>query len=190
VGFAADAANRLDRLADFEGSEGWLFPAAERTKADRQHAEAGLFNDYFSAMPGVSFSPHAIRYAMATYGERDLGFRPGEAAVILDHMEGVEPSDVTGSFYSSNPQIARKREMMGAWTGWCDKWAERATAVDPLLLDREYMLEMIYRNRYGDQRLIRRMARQQKLGVSLSETAARAALSESDEKNLASNELR
>ena len=67
-------------------------------------------------MPGVDVSPHAVGYAFATYGERDLGFRSSEAAVILDHMEGVEPTDVTGSFYSSDPQIA---------------WAERAIAADP-----------------------------------------------------------
>ena len=91
--------------------------------AGGSYAEAGLFNDYFSAMPGVDFSPHAVRYAFATYGERDLGFKPGEGAIILDHMEGVEPTDVTGQFYSSDPQIGRKREMMRAWTDWCDGWA-------------------------------------------------------------------
>jgi hypothetical protein len=29
--FTAAAQERLDRLADFEGSEGWLFPAGNRT---------------------------------------------------------------------------------------------------------------------------------------------------------------
>jgi hypothetical protein len=81
-----------------------------------------LFNDYLGAMPGVSFSPHGARYAFATYGERDLGFKPGEGGIILDHLEGVEPNDVTGQFYSSDPQIARKRQMMRAWTEWCEVW--------------------------------------------------------------------
>jgi integrase len=120
VGFAAHAAERLDRLADYEGSDGWLFPARSDAKDGRPHAESSLFNDYLQAMPGVDFSPHAVRYAFATYGERDLGFKTGEAAVILDHMEGVEPTDVTGSFYSSDPQIGRKRAMMRAWVRWCD----------------------------------------------------------------------
>ncbi len=148
VGFAAVAAERLDRLADYEDSEGWLFPAAAQTKSDRPHADAGLFNDYLTAMPGVSFSPHGVRYAFATYGERDLGFRPGEAKLILDHMEGVEPGDVTGQFYSSDPGIARKREMMHAWTDWCNRWAERAVAEDPSLLDRELMVAEIQKRRY------------------------------------------
>jgi hypothetical protein len=30
-------------------------------------------------------------------------------------MEGVELGDVTGQFYSSDPQIGRKRAMMRAW---------------------------------------------------------------------------
>jgi hypothetical protein len=51
VGFAADAAERLDRLADYEGSQGWLFPAAANTKADRPHADSGLFNDYLQPFP-------------------------------------------------------------------------------------------------------------------------------------------
>jgi hypothetical protein len=118
-------------------------------------------------MPGVEFSSHAVRYAFATYGERDLGFKPGEAKVILDHMEGVEPTDVTGSFYSSDPQIGRKREMMRAWARWCDVWADRAIAADPLLLDRAFMLEEIYRARYGEKRLERRIENRKKQGLPL-----------------------
>lgn len=31
--------------------------------------------------------------------------------------------------------------MMHAWVAWCEHWATRAIAEDPLLLDREYMAE-------------------------------------------------
>lgn len=148
IGFAAVAAERLDRLADFEGSEGWLFPAGKTNRSERPHAEAGLFNDYLDAMPAVSFSPHGARYAFATYGERDLGFKAGEAGIILDHMEGVEPTDVTGQFYSSDPQIGRKREMMRAWTRWCDDWTEQAIKADGALKDAELMAAEIRRRRY------------------------------------------
>jgi hypothetical protein len=48
----------------------------------------------------------------------------------LDHLDGVEPNDVTGQFYSSDPQIGRKREMMRAWFNWYNKWAARAIAAD------------------------------------------------------------
>jgi integrase len=148
VGFASIAQERLDRLSDFEGSEGWLFPAGPTNKSERPHAEAGLFNDYLQAMPGVGFSPHGARYAFATYGERDLGFKPGEGKLILDHMEGVEPNDVTGQFYSSDPAIARKRQMMRAWTEWCDGWTAKAVAEDRILLDCKTMGAEIRRRRY------------------------------------------
>lgn len=148
IGFAAAAQARLDRLSDFEGSEGWLFPAAANRRSGRPHAEAGLFNDYLQAMPCVSWSPHGARYAFATYGERDLGFKPGEGKLILDHMEGVEPTDVTGQFYSSDPGIGRKRQMMRAWTEWCDDWAARAVAEDRWLLDKAMIAEEIRRRRY------------------------------------------
>lgn len=148
IGFAAHAQERLDRMADFEGSEGWLFPAAVHTKADRPHADPSLFNDYLQAMPGVGFSPHGVRYAFATYGERDLGFRPGEGKLILDHMEGVEPTDVTGQFYSSDPGITRKRTMMRAWTDWCDEWVAKAILEDRTLRNCELMAAEIRRRRY------------------------------------------
>lgn len=113
-----------------------------------QHAEAGLFNDWLQAMPGVDFSPHGVRYGFATYGERDLGFKPGEGGIILDHLEGVEPTDVTRSFYSSDPQIARKRAMKRGWVDWCDEWAAKAVAEDRALLDRELIAVEIRQRRY------------------------------------------
>jgi hypothetical protein len=30
-----------------------------------------------------------VRYALAEYGERDLGFSKSEAKLILDHLEGT-----------------------------------------------------------------------------------------------------
>jgi hypothetical protein len=125
-----------------------LLPAAANTRADRPHAEAGLFNDYLQAMPGIDFSPHGARYAFATYGERDLGFKPGEGKLILDHMEGVEPNDVTGQFYSSDPGVARKRQMMRAWTDWCDEWAAKAIAEDRALFDAKLIGAEIKARRY------------------------------------------
>lgn len=149
VGFAAGAQERLDRLSDFEGSKGWLFPAGKTNRSDRPHAEAGLFNDYLDAMPGVSWSPHGVRYAFATYGEKDLGFRPGEASLILDHWEGLDPENMTSAIYSSDPGIARKREMMKAWISWCEERAAEAIKADSALLDRDAMAAEIRRRRYS-----------------------------------------
>jgi hypothetical protein len=85
-----------------------------------------------------------VRYAFASYGERDVGFAPSEARLILDHMEGVEPTDVTGLFYSSAPKIGRKRELVQAWTDWCDS----SIREDPALHDRDLMQAEIRRARY------------------------------------------
>jgi predicted secreted protein len=66
----------------------------------------------------LGFSPQCVRYALAEYGERDLGFSKSEAKLILDHLEGTGSDDVTGQFHSTNPAIARKRQMMSAWCAW------------------------------------------------------------------------
>ncbi|MCP3475815.1 hypothetical protein NLM33_36830 [Bradyrhizobium sp. CCGUVB1N3] len=58
--------------------------------------------------PAPIFSPHKVRHAFATYGERDLGFGEEEADLILDHLEGVSSKDVTRQFYSSDPRARRK----------------------------------------------------------------------------------
>lgn len=163
VGWGAEAVRKLDRLSDSENGPGWLFPA-RRTRGmisegvPAGHADVGLLNNYLSVLPGVDFSPHFVRYAFSTYGERDLGFHKSEAKVILDHMEGTEPDDVTGKFYSSDPSIRRKREMMMLWADWLDEWCAKAVAADPMLSDHEMLVEAIYRERYTEEQLAKRIA--------------------------------
>jgi hypothetical protein len=41
-----------------------------------------------------------------------MDFARSEAKIILDHFEGIEPDDVTGRFYSADPAINRKCEIM------------------------------------------------------------------------------
>ncbi|MDA9411894.1 integrase arm-type DNA-binding domain-containing protein [Bradyrhizobium sp. CCBAU 45384] len=147
VGFAATAAKRLEQLANADDTN-WLFPAGTSSRTDVGHAESGLFNDWLAAIPGVTWSPHDVRYAFATYGERDLGFKPGEAGVILDHLEGTEPDNVTSQFYSSDPQMRRKREMSYAWTAWCVRWTKEAIKRDKSLRDAEPMYRAIRNERY------------------------------------------
>ena len=165
MSWGAKAVYELDKLSDFEGSSGWLFPA--RGPDSTKSADDGLLNDYLEVMPGIGFSPQCVRYALAEYGERDLGFSKSEAKLILDHLEGTESDDVTGQFYSTNPAIARKRQMMSAWCAWLDDWAERAIKKDPRLLDHDWLCESIYRNRYGEERLRRRITLRKKQGTPL-----------------------
>lgn len=154
-GFGVDAVRRLDVMSDITGNEkGWLLP---RLKEPEKQVDINLLNNALTDM-GVGFAPHGVRYALASYGERDLGFGKSEAKVILDHLEGVEQSDVTGSFYNSDPGVKRKREMMQAWTAWLEDWAARAIDADPMLTDRGYQMEAVYLRRNGKDALEKRIA--------------------------------
>jgi integrase len=152
--FGADAVRKLDVMSDVEGSKGWLMP---RLGEPETQVDVNILNHALADM-GVGFAPHGVRYALATYGERDLGYGKSEAKVILDHLEGVEQSDVTGSFYNSDPGVKRKREMLQAWCSWLEMWAARALDADPMLLDRAYMMQDIYVRRNGEAKLERRIA--------------------------------
>jgi hypothetical protein len=175
VGWCNDVLRRLDRLSDFvlkSGDiNGWLFPMVRPDSAsddnENGHAEISILNRALEAMPGVDFAPHGVRYGFGTHGEGCLGFAKSEAKVVLDHMEGTDRDDVTGQFYSSDPAISRKRAMMQAWTTWLDEQAAAAIAADPLLFDREYLVEQIFINRYGEAALARRIAHRRKHGQPL-----------------------
>jgi hypothetical protein len=175
VGWCNDVLRRLDRLSDFVPPSGdingWLFPMVRPDSAsddnENGHAEISILNRALEAMPGVDFAPHGVRYGFGTHGEDCLGFAKSEVKVVLDHMEGTDCDDVTGQFYSSDPAISRKRAMMQAWTTWLDEQAAAAIAADPLLLDREYLVEQIFINRYGEAALARRIAHRQKHGQPL-----------------------
>jgi hypothetical protein len=74
-----------------------------------------------------------------------------DAKLILDHLEGFDPGDVTAQHYNTDPQIVKKRATMAAWVGWLERQAEAAIAADATLLDREAIAEQVYRIRYGDE---------------------------------------
>jgi hypothetical protein len=59
-------------------------------------------------------------YAFPTYGPRGMDFARSEAKIILDHFAGIEPDDVTGRFYSADPAINRKCEIMEKWIAWLE----------------------------------------------------------------------
>jgi hypothetical protein len=113
-------------------------------------------------MPGVGFSAHGFRAALATYGPEDLGWAQADAKLILDHMEGHEAGDVTAQHYNTDPQIVKKRAMMAAWTAWLEQRAADAIKADPALLDREAVGEQVYRIRYGDKAWQAASAREKK----------------------------
>jgi hypothetical protein len=48
--------------------------------------------------------------------------------------------------------------MLTAWVAWLELWAARAVDADPILLDREHLIEGVYRKRNGDAKLAERIA--------------------------------
>jgi hypothetical protein len=44
------------------------------------------------------------------------------------------------------------------WAGWLDGWCAKAIAADPLLSDHETLVEAIYRERYTEEQLVKRIA--------------------------------
>jgi hypothetical protein len=153
VSWRADVVRQLDKLCVRDNP--FNFPSVKDRKkdGDHHHADIEMLNRALESMPCVDFGPHGARYALASYGESELGFAKSEAKLILDHLEGTDPKDVTGNFYSSDPAIKRKWEMLLLWTEWLDKQAELAIAADPLLLDRNHLREAIFRKKHGDEKL-------------------------------------
>ena len=113
IGFAAQAADRLDKLA---GEQPWLLPVARPRRIGQQpklpHVNPRAVRDAIESMPGVEFSSHGLRAALATYGPEDLGWLAADAKLILDHLEGFDAGDVTAQHYNTHPELVKKRAMM------------------------------------------------------------------------------
>jgi hypothetical protein len=187
VRWAAEVVRTLDRkIPHVDNANPFLFPQRRKgRKRDddeyeienptagekmHRHRTESFLNRWLESVPGIDFSTHGGRYAFETYGEGQLGFQKSEGKIILDHMEGVEPDDVTGLYYSSDPAIARKREMMTAWINFLDHCAAEATAADPLLLDIQHLQEAVFMQKYckkNDDRPKRRIAYCEKRRIPL-----------------------
>ncbi|OYX80770.1 MAG: hypothetical protein B7Y77_00115, partial [Bradyrhizobium sp. 35-63-5] len=116
----------------------WYFPVARpryKGVANLQsYMSESTLNHNIAAMPGVVgvLSPHPMRRAFASYGKLFGGFTKGQAAMILDHLEG-EGDDVTRGHYDLDPRIEEKRAMMLWWTGWLEEQCAAAIAADTML---------------------------------------------------------
>jgi integrase len=152
------AVRRLDELA---GDQGYYFPvrAGERKKAKNPHADPSFVNHALQFMPGVSMSCHAWRRGFASHGQRVLGLDLIEIKMILDHSEGAPAGDVTAGNYALDPLLARKREILLAWSAWLEERVKEAITADPGLLDAAALRDAIYRARYGEDRFNNRSAK-------------------------------
>jgi hypothetical protein len=150
IGWAAEAERVLDRMTI---DAGWYLPVGRTRPGERPkapHADPRQIAKRLEWI-GAGYSPHAIRRAFATYGTAELGWMDDDPKLILDHLEGHDPGDVTAQHYNLNPAFTRKRAMMRAWISFLDTCEAEAVAADPTLADPTAQRELIYRRRYGDE---------------------------------------
>lgn len=98
----------------------------------RRHLVADRLTHALGWMPGVKATPHDIRRALATHGERELGFPRALTAYILDH---AGDRDVTGTHYALHDRTHTTWPVMDAWCAWVDAQAEAALEADTGLRD-------------------------------------------------------
>jgi integrase len=146
VGFAAEAAMALWNASP-DGGDAWLLPAAKVRKrgvAPRTpYMTPRSLSRVFEMMPGVDLSGHDLRYALATYGPQDLGWHADDAAIILDHLEGFDPGNVTAQHYNMDPAMVKKRRMMTQWIEWLEAQEAAAIEADPMLKDRNAIAKLV-----------------------------------------------
>lgn len=126
----------------------FYFPATRTRRAGQarkfEHMHPSTLSHALLNLPGISCSLHDIRRAFFTHGTNILGFADGDPEIVLDHAEGRADS-VTGRHYDYRKHVAKKVQMMKAWDEWLDKLAAEAFQRDPLLHDREKLLQEIER---------------------------------------------
>jgi hypothetical protein len=91
---------------------------------NRPHIDPRAINDAMASMPGVAFSTHGFRAALATCGPEDIGWLAAGAKLILDHLEGDDPGGVTAEHCNTNPELMRRR----ACVSWQEQRRRRAAA--------------------------------------------------------------
>jgi hypothetical protein len=75
-------------------------------------------------LPGIKTSPHDIRRAFATHGEKELGMLRSETRAILDH--GAGETDVTGRHYALHDGTHKTWDIMNKWVGALEPLIEHA----------------------------------------------------------------
>jgi integrase len=187
VGFAAALVGRLDRQmtatkayveklkadpTDLKPATDWYFPVSRKRRKGipnlQPHMSESTLNQNIAAMPGVAgiLSPQALRRAFASYGSKIGKFTKGQAAMILDHLEG-EDDNVTRGHYDLDPRIEEKRALMIWWTSWLDEQCAAAIAADPILSDHEALRQACYIQRYGQATWEKKLAKTRKTGAPL-----------------------
>ena len=114
------------------------------TETTTDHIDPDTLTKSFSYMPGISASPHDLRRAFATHGQRDLGFSLLDVKAILDHSRGFDPGDVTMTHYSLHDGTHYTWRVARAWAEHVEKACAEALDFDDRLHDLDWLKRELY----------------------------------------------
>lgn len=129
----------------------WMFPAfrARRAGDEVTHMSSSTLTHALLWMPGIEASPHDVRRAFSTHGEKILGWTRLATKQILDHSEGEAAGDVTAASYALHDGTHQKWPTMLKWISAVEEHTAKAIAADPRLSDAVWIKQQIDKARYG-----------------------------------------
>tara|TARA_R110002124_G_scaffold16882_6_gene71401 strand:+ start:9810 stop:11306 length:1497 start_codon:yes stop_codon:yes gene_type:complete len=124
-----------------ETNSPWLFPQyrARREGMDITHMSPEVLTRALLMMPGIKATPHDIRRAFGSHGEKELGWTKHKTRQILDHAEGETANDVTSASYSLHDGTHEKWPTMLRWVEYVEGFVQPAIDADPRLLDVDWL---------------------------------------------------
>jgi integrase len=140
----------VERIRATDELGDWMFPAfrARRTGSQVTHMAPSTVTHALLWMPGTEASPHDIRRAFSTHGEKALGWTRLASKQILDHGEGEAAGDVTAASYALHDGAHQKWPTMVRWVDAVEDHVGRAIAADQRLLDADWLRAQIVKLRY------------------------------------------
>ena len=127
----------------------WLFPQyrARREGMPINHMSPEVLTRALLMMPGVAATPHDVRRAFATHGERDLGWSRLASKQVLDHAGGRESNDVTAASYALHNGTHDTWPTLTKWVEYVEPFVQQAIDADPRLLDVDWLKAEIAKRR-------------------------------------------
>lgn len=115
----------------------WLFPQyrSRRAGMTTNHMSPEVMTRAFLMMPGVKATPHDIRRAFGTHGEKELGWTRLASKQVLDHSGGNDANDVTAGSYALHNGTHATWPTMKRWVAYVEPFVQQAIDADPRLLD-------------------------------------------------------
>jgi hypothetical protein len=140
----------VERIRAVDEFAEWMFPAFRARRAGDKiaHMASSTLTHALLWMPMVEASPHGVRRAFSTHGEKLLGWTRLASKQILDHAEGEAAGDVTAASYALHDGTHQKWPTMVRWVDAVEDHVGRVIAADQRLLDADWLRAQIAKLRY------------------------------------------